>query len=167
MVEEEKKKIPRIFIQVTLSESDKKKIMDIAEECHKTASEFMRDATFDKIKRIKNPELSNSVSVQTLSPEIIAQIISKQNETIELQKLLLEKSQLMDDMNKTLEFIQEHSNLGLKSEKDEIINLLKAHKTMNIKQIIENTGFEKDVVFQIVSDTKTFKLENGRFSLNV
>ena len=157
----------RIFIQVTLSEEEKTEIINIAEEFHKNASEFMRDATFERIRHIKHPELFNNLNTQSINSEMFAQIMNAQRKTDELKEILIEKTKMLDIMNKNLESIQKNSEKQNISDKEMIVNLLKARKSLSQKEISNMTNIDKDIIFQILSDTNTFKLNmNGRFELN-
>ncbi len=74
---------------------------------------------------------------------------------------------IFDEMKADLDLIKKYSlKQGLTAETKKIMNLLKAHKSLTIKQIIDKTNFDKDLIFQIVSSDKRFKLNmNGRIEL--
>ena len=155
-------------IPILVTEIEKNEIEKAAKDANTKTSEFVRQAVFEKIRHIKNPELYNA-GIQTFGPEIIAQMMGNQKKTLELQELLLEKTKIFDDMSKTLQLIHKYSSkqeLGF--ERETIVNLFKAHKSLSIKDIVEKTDYDKDIVFQIVSDETKFKLNinTGRFELN-
>lgn len=157
----------RIFIQVSFStQEEKDEVINIAKECHKNASEFIRDAIFEKIQQIQNPSAFSNVNTQTISPEILTQLLKKQTEMQEKQEIMIQKLKLMEDINKTLALIQKFSN-QLPAERKKIISLFKAHKSLSQGEVEAKTGFDKDTVFQVISDTSTFKLNviNGKFEL--
>lgn len=82
--------------------------------------------------------------------------------------ILRGKTKVFNETTKTLKSIQKDSSKqDLLSEKEVIIGLFKAHKSLRIKDIVEKTNYDKDIVLQIVSDTTIFRLNinTGRFEL--
>lgn len=166
----QKSKETRIFIQVSLSKEEKDKIQKLAKEKHTTASNFCREAIFENIRRIENPNMFNNQSNMQFNPIILEQLTQNTKKIIELQELTLEKTSIFNEMNKTLDLIQQYSiKTDLKKEKLTVINLFKSHKSLTPKEIIDKTNFNQEIVFTIISELqkeKTIGLTTtGRFKL--
>ena len=154
------------MVHIAFFKQEKEEIKKLSKESNMTASEFMRQAIFDKIRRIKHPELFTQTSNQ-VNPIFFEQITKELKKLNEKQEKILERDKIFNEMKKTLDLIQRFSiKQDLKEETVSILNLLKAHKSLSQEQIIEMTNFDKDIVFQVISNKKLFKLniETGRFS---
>lgn len=166
----EKNESERIFIQVSLSKEEKKIIKEFAKKRHTSASNIMREAIFDFIRRIKNPEMFNQTANLQLNPMVLEQMAKNTQKIIELQELTLEKMNVINEMKKTISIIKKFSIKSDINTRDTILNLFKAHKTLNPKEIIEKTNLDKEIVFSIVSELLNEDLiqlltSNGRYKL--
>ncbi len=157
------------YIQFTVSNDLRKNIEEWTEKSiFTTISDFIRNAVEEKIRRLKNPELFQSKSNSQINPAIFNQMLKQSEKSNILQEKVLERMRIFDEMRKDLYQIRRFSiKEDLIQETKTIINLLKAHKTLSQKQIIEKTNLDKETVFQIVSTDDRIKLNmNGRFELN-
>lgn len=157
------------YIQFTVSNDLRKDIEEWTEKSSFTTfSDFIRNAVEEKIRRLNNSELYQSKSINQINPAIFNQLLEQSQKSNSLQEKVLEKMRIIDEMRKDLVRIRKYSiQQDLTQETETIINLLKAHKTLSQKQIIEKTNLDKDTVFQIVSTDDRIKLNmNGRFELN-
>ena len=169
MVENEKgkKKYKYNFIQFSVSEDLRKDIEVYTEKSpFNTISDFVRNAIEEKIRKLKNPKQSQS-KTREVNPAIMEQYLKNSQKYNNLEEKILERMRIFDEMKADLELIKKYSlKQGLNPETDKIMNLLKAHKSLTIKQIIDKTNYDKDLIFQIVSNDKRFKLNmNGRIEL--
>ena len=160
----------RVFIQVSLSKEEKDKIQKLAKEKHTTASNFCREAIFEYIRRIENPDMFNQQSNVQFNPIILEQLTQNTQKILELQKLTLERTGMFNEMNKTLDLIQQYSiKTDLKNEKYIVINLFKSHKSLTPKEIIDKTDLNQKIVFTIISELQKEKVisltTTGRFKL--
>ena len=162
-----KKKYKYKFIQFSVSE-DLRKDIDIYTEksTFNTISDFVRNAVEEKIRKLKNPEQLKSKTSE-VNPAMMEQYLKNSQKYISLEGKILERMKIFDEMKADLDLIKKYSiKQGLTAETKKIMNLLKAHQSLTIKQIIDKTNFDKDLIFQIVSSDKKFKLNmNGRMEL--
>ena len=163
---QEKEEKTRIFIQVSLSEKEKELIQEIAKKEHTNASNFMRIATFEYIRKLENPELFAKPS---LNSPALEELTKRTKKILELQELQVEKQNILEEMNKTLILIKNFSMKPEPEVKNTILNLFKAYSSLNPKEIIEKTNFDKDVVFSIISELQSENIiemtSKGRFKL--
>ncbi|KKM19682.1 hypothetical protein LCGC14_1653170, partial [marine sediment metagenome] len=124
---------------------------------------------FDYIRRIENPEMYSSNSKLQLNPALIEQLIHEQKKNREIQELILKRTNIMTEMNKTLELIKKFSVKAEPTIRNTIFNLFQAHNTLNPKEIIEKTNFDKEIVFSIISELHNEDLiqltSKGRYKL--
>lgn len=163
---QEKKEKPRIYIQVLLSEKEKELIKETAKKEHTNASNLMRKATFEYIRKIENPEVFSKNSVNST---VLEELSKRTKKILELQKLQTEKQNILEEMNKTLILIKKFSIKPEPEVKNTILNLFKAYPSLNPKEIIEKTNFDKAVVFSVItelqSEDKIEMTSRGRFKL--
>jgi len=163
---QEKEEKTRIFIQVSLSEKEKELIKKKAKEEHTNASNLMRKATFEYLRKIENPEV---FSKNSLNPTVLEELSKRTKKILELQKLQTEKQNILEEMNKTLILIKKFSMKPEPEVKNAILNLFKAHTSLNPKEIIEKTNFDKNVVFSVITELQSEDLiemtSKGRFKL--
>lgn len=162
----EKEERKRIFIQVSLSEKEKELIQEIAKKEHTNASNLMRIAIFEYLRKLENPEMFAKPSLNSSALEKLAERTKK---ILELQKIQTENQNILKEMNKTLTLIKKFSMIPDPEVKNTILNLFKAYPSLNPKEIIEKTSFDKDVVFSIISELQSEKIiemtSKGRFKL--
>jgi len=163
---QEKEEKTRIFIQVSLSEKEKELIKKKAKEEHTNASNLMRKATFEYLRKIENPEV---FSKNSLNSTVLEELSKRTKKILELQKLQTEKQNILEEMDKTLILIKKFSMKPESEVKNTILNLFKAYPSLNPKEIIEKTNFDKDVVFSVISELQNENLiemtSKGRFKL--
>ena len=141
----------RIFIQVSLSQEEKEKIDDIAKKRHTSMSNFCRIAIFDYVRKLENPELFQGSSNIQFNPIILEQLTQNTKKIMELQELTLERKNILNFMNNSLTVIKKFSLKADSNTKNIIINLFKAHDTLNPKEIIDKTNLDREVVFSVLS----------------
>ena len=161
----------RIFIQTSLSKEEKEKFKEFAKEKGISASDLMRMATLDYIRRSEHPETFNQPFNSQLNPVLIEQLTQNTKKMIELQELTLERTNVIKEMNKTLNLMKDFSaERGLEREKKEIKTLFKAHNSLSKQEIIDKTGLKKEIVLEVVSNLNNEKFikltPRGRFKLN-
>lgn len=160
------------YLQITIQEDFKKEIKKYAKkaDCN-TVSDFVRIALKEKIQRMKHPEkfLKNQ-NTNSIDPALIMQLTQNTQKLIKLQELNLEKTTLIEKMREDLNRISKFAVKGLKEERKRIWNLFQSHNSLSIKEIIDKTGFDEDIVFSIVSEfqkeNKIRMKNNGRFTKN-
>lgn len=163
------------FIQVALTEEERETIREFAKENKETSSTFCRRVIFDSIRRKENPEMFNQSNINQIDYSIFERLFENNQKIIELQKEMLKRQGIADNLEETSELIQkEYIKLKNKGKIDDltnqskiIANLLKAHKSLSLKQISEMTDIDIDTVILIITNSETFKLNitTGRYSL--
>lgn len=152
------------FIKFGVSVDEKESFQKYAKDSKMSVSEFIRQSIFEKIRRIENPEVS---SISQVNPLVLEQISRDMKKQIEMQKLVLKRQEQFNEITKTLELIQIYSKgRDLTNETDVIDNLFEAHKSLSQHQIIEKSGFDKDIVWAIISNQERYKVNitTGKFS---
>lgn len=168
-------KVRNKIVHIAYSEGEKKKIRKYAEDSEMTVSEFIRQATRDKIRRIDNPEQSNISNLPVITPEMLLKISKNTEKLLELQQEKKREKEIIQTLLETSEALQsEYHRLmdkGLMSELTEethtIQNLLRGHKSLSPNQIIDMTNIEKDKVLFVITNLKLFKLNviTGKYQL--
>jgi len=156
------------LVHLAFSESEKQQVKDSAEELSMTISEFCRQAIFEKIRRMKNPEIITQGNTSQLNAKLLDNLMLKMKDMAKTQDLILEKTDNINEMNKLLEKIALYSEKqDFVKEKAMIINLLKSHSSLTQKQLINMTNLNKVVVFKVISllrkEKKIEMTGNGRF----
>lgn len=163
------------FIQFSVTDSEKKKIKDfISGSNFKTVSQFIHEAVFDFIRKSEHPELFNNSQGMIIS-QILEELTKNQQIMTEIKERTLERTEIIDDMEKNRILIQDiYERLKKKelindfsNEAETISNLLKAHKSLSIEQISKMTGINKEDIEIIVNAYNIFKLNpiTGGFEL--
>ena len=160
------------YLQITIDESFKREIKEYAKKADcKTVSDFVRIALKEKIQRMKHPEtfLQNQ-NQNSIDPALIMELTQNTQKLIKLQELQLEKTKLIEEMREDLNRISKFALKGLKEERKRIWNLFQSHDSLSIKEIIDKTNYDEDIVFSIVSqfqkEKKIRMQNNGRFTKN-
>ena len=145
-----------LIIRFAVLQSEKNQIQDSAKKLNMTLSEFCRQAIFEKIRRKEHPEMFNQGNTSQLDAKFLENILLKMSDMTKKQDLILEKTNIMNEMNKLLEKIALYSEKqDFVKEKATIVNLLKSHSSLTQKQLIEMTNLNKDVVFQTLEELKS------------
>jgi len=136
-------------VHIAFSESEKNKIRDYAKEGNTTISEFIRQAIYDKMRVIENPEKYQDI---TSSEQQLKEIQETQKKQMELQNLILERMNVVNGINETFEALKPLiSKEKVKEICDTIISMLKVHKTLKIEKLMLLTGFDKKVVYDCIA----------------
>ena len=176
MLENKKEtKVRNKIVHIAFTESEKTKIKEYADDSEMTVSEFIRQATRDKIRRIDNPEQFNISNLPVITPEMLLKISGNTEKLLEIQKEKKREKEIIKNLLETSEALQnEYHRLmekGLMSELTEetktIQNLLRGHKSLSPNQIVDMTNIEKEKVLFVITNTELFKLNitTGRYQL--
>ena len=168
-------KVRNKIVHIAFTEGEKTRIKEYADDSEMTVSEFIRQATRDKIRRIDNPEQSNISNLPVITPEMLLKISKNTEKLLELQQEKKREKDIIQTLLETSEALQsEYHRLmdkGLMSELTEetrtIQNLLRGHKSLSPNQIIDMTNIEKDKVLFVITNLKLFKLNviTGKYQL--
>ena len=166
-------KVRNKMVHIAFTEGEKSKIQEYADNSDMTVSEFIRQATRDKIRKIDYPEQISNQPV--ITPEILLKISKNTDKLLELQQEKEREKEIIKNLLQTSDALQnEYHRLmekGLMSELTEetktIQNLLRGHKSLSPNQIIDMTNIEKDKVLFVITNLKLFKLNviTGKYQL--
>ncbi|MFX1256772.1 MAG: hypothetical protein ACFFAN_02855 [Promethearchaeota archaeon] len=169
-----KKKYKYNFIQFSVSDAEKKEIEKFVEKSPvKTITDFVRQAVFEKIRNIKHPQLNSTNQSNSIDFKIL---IEKINKIGERQKIMQENLSIINQMDHRLALIQKYSAKNdLTNETKTVMSLFKSHKSLSIKEIIDLTKMDDEIIFSIINQLREsidnlkpkIKMNsNGRFQLN-
>ena len=168
-------KKPRIFLQVTLSKEQKEHVIRIAKDNFKTASEFCREAIFEKIRRIEHPEQFGHLNASSMNLAVFEQIQHDTKKMIELQEETNKRLEMARDIENTRQTIKElYKTLKKKDligdhskDADEIANILSSHKSLTPHKISIKLNLDVDIIILILQTDERFKLNitTGRYEL--
>ena len=158
------------FIRFGVTEGKKKKIESYAKEYDKSVSNFIRDVIDEKFRSIEHPEQFSQGNVNQMNPAILEQLTLNTKKILELQEQTNQRIRIAEDIENTRLLIkQEYEKLREKGliddfskEADNIVDLLKGHKSLTPEQI------EKMTKKEINTEKATLILQiDNRFKLNV
>jgi len=129
-------------------------------------TEFIRQAIFDKIRRIENPEDYNLIS-KKFDVDQITEFLKEIKTTTEQQKDILKRLEIVDQIQtnfKVLKNIAKEPEI----EKNEklIIELLKEHKKLKPLKIMNLSGLSSHRIYDVISNDNIFSINmNGEVVL--
>ncbi len=136
-------------IHLRFTETEKQDIVKMAEETNMKITEFCRNAIFNHIRRIENPELFKVKS--SINSADLNEIISEVKETSDISNRILAKTNLMEIIDKKLDIIHKYIvGPSISTNRDLITDLFKTHKTLSLKQIIEKLDLDPELTTDLV-----------------
>lgn len=156
---------------LAFTEAELKEIKKYAKYFNMTQSEFIRQAIFDKIRRIENPNDFSAVN----NPEVMKQLLANQELIIQEQKLVKEKLKTVNGIKEGYKSLKSLMSEGIVKENlylkaDKLADLMKAHnnKGFTPKELHDLTGFDmKTIDLTLAGNSNRFGInENGRWILN-
>jgi len=156
------------YVQFTVSSSEKEQIKNFAhKENFKTISEFVRRRIFDYIRRQKNPELTLSTDNNSIGSVQLYQIAKNIREILKNQDIIMQREDTLEEMKVMVTNLHKLAEVNsLAKERKLIVQLLKSHNSLSIRQIQEETKIPENLIFKIISDMNVFKITpTGRFAL--
>ncbi|MFW9971151.1 MAG: ribbon-helix-helix domain-containing protein [Candidatus Odinarchaeota archaeon] len=159
------KDIREKLVHIAFSENEVNEIDNFAEEGnYSTRTEFIRQAVFDKINRIKNPDL---FMTKTQNNGKISEFLEEVRVNNEQQKEILKKLSILNDIQQTLGVLQSLTKQPeIEKNKKIIIELLKKHKHLKPLKIMELSKLASHEVYDVISDEALFIINiNGEVEL--
>ena len=156
------------YVQFTVSSAEKEQIKHFADkENFKTTSEFVRRIVFDYIKRQDNPELFNSAGINSSNPLQIERMAKNIREIMKNQDVILQREDALEEVKELVMNLHKLAEFNsLAKERELIIEVIKPHDSLSLRQVKEKTNLGEDVIFKIISDMNLFKITStGRFTL--
>jgi len=146
------------LIHVGFTKEEKEDIIKYSGETNMKITEFIREAIFDKIRKIKNPELFTTQ--KGYESNDIKQVLSMVTENKEDVKKALEQLDSLIKIKGTLNGLSTMVHKPDLMEKElAIVELLKVHTSLKIQKIIELTGYSKENIYDIISNDKVFSID--------
>ncbi|MBY9008196.1 MAG: hypothetical protein KGD63_15760 [Candidatus Lokiarchaeota archaeon] len=147
------------LVHIVFTKKEKDLIKKLADSSFSNISEFIRQSVFERINRIKNPEEFYPVNSSTsINSDVINKILENTNQIYKKQDLLIENTRILDKMSDILAKIQKYSKPEELEKKTLIIlALFEKHNSLSQKEIIEETGFDESIIFQVISNNKLFR----------
>ena len=154
-------------IHIAFNESELEEIDKYRKESKTTRSNFIRQAIFEKIRRIENPEI-NIGNMENIN-DLMTQLLNGQKKQQEVNKLIMERATTGKDLKNSFNALKGLvKNANGKIKRMKIINLLKAHGSLRINKLIELSGFSKETIYELIADQEIFSinLKTGGIKLN-
>ena len=129
-----------------------------------TRTEFIRQAIFEKINRIENPDL---YMTKTTNNDKISEFLDEVRVTNEQQKEILKKFTVLNEIQDTLGILQTLTKRP-EIEKNEkiVIELLKKHEHLKPLRIMELSKLASHEVYDVISNKILFIINlNGEVEL--
>lgn len=162
----EKQDIRAVF-HLSITPKEKETIKLCSKASNMSMSEFMRQAIFDKITRIDNPEISSTSSND--DSKILAYMKKNDSRLAKMEKLLRERLSNGKVIKSSLEQIKSRvDSARLSFERDLVIKKLKSEGALSPKEISELTQISQNDVYEIISDDSIFTIDiiTGKVILN-
>lgn len=160
----------RVFIQISLSQEEKDNIKKYAKQTNFSMSKFIKDAIYRRIEDLEKPKDSQTNNLSQINPALIEQLTKNTQKMLELQQLTLERTNIMNGMKNTLEVLLKQSTKPDQEAKDLVINLFKAHNSLNPKEIRDKTNLDEESIFNIIAELHEEDFiqltARGRYKLN-
>lgn len=153
------------MVHLAFSENEIISVDKYVEECnYPTRTEFIRQAIFDKINRIENPEL---FMTKTTNNGRISEFLEEVKANNEQQKEILKKLGILDEIQENLGILQTLTNRPeIEKNKKIVIELLKKHKHLKPLKIMELSKLASHEVYDVISDNSLFIINiNGEVEL--
>ena len=152
---------------VAFTEEEKDKVKNYAKDYSMTSSEFIRQAVFEKIRKIEHPELFTTQI--PMNSEELQKIYKTQ---IEIKKLVTNNVKHGETIQSNMKALRERVNgEQIKLYKQRILDILKQHGKLIPEEIEQYTDIEIDDILKTLAklqETKKVKLElnTGKWFIN-
>ena len=148
----------RAVFHLSITPKEKLRIKEIAQTSNMSMSEFMRQAIFDKITRIENPDIK---STSTKDDTLILEYLKKHDSRLsKMENILRERVSNGKVIKSSLEEIKSRVNHArLDFEREVVIKALKRNVSLRPKELSEQTNIDKNDIYEIISDDSIFMIE--------
>lgn len=129
-------------------------------------TEFIRQAIFDKIRRIENQELYNPISKQ-FDGDQISEFLKEIKTSNKQQKSILKRLIIVDQIQTNFKVLKEMAKQPeIEVNEKIIIALLIEHKKLKPLKIMKLSGLSSHKVYDIISNDNVFSINiNGEVVL--
>ena len=129
-------------------------------------TEFIRQAIFDKIRRIENPESYNHIS-KKFDVDQISEFLKEIKSSNEQQKEILKRLIIVDKIQFNFKVLKEMAKQPeLEENENLLINLLTEHKKLKPLKIVKLSGLSSHKIYDVISNDNIFSINmNGEVVL--
>jgi len=151
------------MVHIAFSPSEKKRIKHYAKESNTTLSEFIRQAIYDKIMRIDNPEKFGHV----YNEQRLKEIEENQKQQLKMQELLIERMRVFNGINETMEALKPTLSIKEKQKQCEAITtFVKHYKRITLSQLEKLTNYDRNIILECITlNTNLILNEEGEVFL--
>jgi len=129
-------------------------------------TEFIRQAIFDKIRKIENPEDNNRIS-KKFDADQISEFLKEIKTSNEQQKEILNRLIIVDQIQTNFKVLKNMAKQP-EIEKNEklVIELLTEHKKLKPLKIMKLSGLSSHKIYDVISNDNVFSINiNGEVVL--
>lgn len=129
-------------------------------------TEFIRQAIFDKIRRIENPQAYNQIR-KTFDIDQISEFLKEIKTSNDQQKEILKRLEIVDQIQNNFKVLKNMADQP-EIEKNEklIIALLIEHKKLKPLKIMKESKLSSNKVYDVISNDNVFSINmNGEVVL--
>lgn len=153
-------------IQFYVSEREKEDIEEYRKIANTTKSEFIRQAIFDKIMRMKSPEVFKS-GMNGVSKNRIRELLETTTKNTKKIDLLMEKMDLVLDTKKYIEILSKRVNRdSIKDILEQLEPLFTSKKAWKIQELVNELEHGEDDILKALTQGNYSIDMNGRVKKN-
>ena len=129
-------------------------------------TEFIRQAIFDKIRRIENPEVNNHIS-KKFDVDQISEFLKEIKSSNEQQKAILKRLIIVDQIQSNFKVLKNMAKQPeIEKNEKQIIELLTKHKKLKPLKIMDLSGLSSHKIYDVISNDNVFSINmNGEVVL--
>ena len=129
-------------------------------------TEFIRQAIFDKIRRIENPEVNNQIS-KKFDVDQISEFLKEIKSSNDQQKEILKRLIIVDQIQSNFKVLKDMAKQPeLEANEKIVIDLLTEHKKLKPLKIMKLTGLSSHKIYDVISNENVFSINmNGEVVL--
>lgn len=154
-------------VHIAFSKSELTNIDKYRKESNSTRSNFIRNAIYEKIRRIDNPNIFNNIGLGPINQELLEKLINNQEKQEKLNKIIEQKLKVIDQIYANLSLLEKSKENGELARNEQIvIELLKEHKHLKPMKLMKLSGLPSYRIYDVISNAKLFKINvNGEVEL--
>ena len=121
-------------------------------------TEFIRQALFDKIRRIENPEVYNQIS-KSFDVDQISEFLKEIKASNEQQKAILKRLIIVDQIQTNFKVLKEMGKQPeIEVNEKIVIDLLTEHKKLKPLKIMKLSGLSSHKIYDVISNDNVFSI---------
>jgi ribosome-associated translation inhibitor RaiA len=157
------------MIHFAYTTDEKEKLESIAEDSNLSISEFIRQAIKDKIRKIENPDIFQENVKLEVDHKKLKEILEISGMNAQKIDLLINKMEILEKIENTFKILDKYVNRPALEQKEQmIVGLLQEHGELKLNKMIDLSGFSKEEIYDIISNTQKFgiNIKSGGIKLN-